>query len=131
MKKVFLILICGMLVISCSTNNDLSIEEKFYLVNVSGGFAGVNENFDRGQIIWTFNEQNSTLIIKKNTNEGFSGLNEGNYLYSIENSNNHLFLHIDKNELGGISIYESGMIIDENMRSTGSGADGFIMTLVK
>lgn len=54
-----------MLVISCSTNNDLSIEEKFYLVNVSGGFAGVNENFDRGQIIWTFNEQNSTLIIKK------------------------------------------------------------------
>lgn len=39
-----------MLVISCSTNNDLSIEEKFYLVNVSGGFAGVNENFDRGKL---------------------------------------------------------------------------------
>ena len=131
MKKVFLILLCGMLVISCSTNKDLSIEEKFYLVNVSGGFAGVNENFDRGQIIWTFNEQNSTLIIKKNINESFSGLNEGVYSYSIENINNSLFLHIDKNEFGGISTYESSMIIDENMRTTGSGADGFIMTLVK
>jgi len=131
MKKLVLILICGMLLLSCSTNTDLSIEEKFYLVNVSGGFAGVNENFDRGQIIWTFNEQNSTLIIEKNTNENFSGLNEGLYSYSIENINNRLFLHIDENELGGISTNVSGMIIDENMRSTGSGADGFIMTLVK
>ena len=131
MKKVFLILICGMLLISCSTNNNLSIEQKFYLVNVSGGFAGVNENFDRGQIIWTFNEQNSTLNIEKNTNESFSGLNEGIYSYSIENINNHLFLHINENELGGVSTYENGMIVDENIRSTGSGADGFIMTLEK
>ena len=131
MKKVFLILICGMLLISCSTNNNLSIEQKFYLVNVSGGFAGVNENFDKGQIIWTFNEQNSTLNIEKNTNESFSGLDEGIYSYSIDNINNQLFLHIDENELGGVSTYENGMIIDENMRSTGSGADGFIMTLEK
>ena len=131
MKKVFLILICGMLLISCSTNNNLSIEQKFYLVNISGGFAGVNENFDKGQIIWTFNEQNSTLNIEKNTNESFSGLDEGIYSYSIDNINNQLFLHIDENELGGVSTYENGMIIDENMRSTGSGADGFIMTLEK
>ena len=131
MKKIFLILICGMLLSSCSTNNNLSIEQKFYLVNVSGGFAGVNFNFDKGQIIWTFNEQNSTLNIKKNTNESFSGLNEGIYSYSIVNINNDLFLHIDENELGGVSTSENGMIIDENMRSTGSGADGFIMTLEK
>ena len=120
-----------MLLSSCSTNNNLSIEQKFYLVNVSGGFAGVNFNFDKGQIIWTFNEQNSTLNIKKNTNESFSGLNEGIYSYSIVNINNNLFLHIDENELGGVSTSENGMIIDENMRSTGSGADGFIMTLEK
>ena len=131
MKKIFLILICGMLLISCSTNNNLSIEQKFYLVNVSGGFAGVNESFDRGQIIWIFNEQNSTLNIEKNTSENFSGLNEGIYSYSMENINNRLFLHINENELGGVSTYENGMIIDENMRSTGSGADGFIMTLEK
>lgn len=120
-----------MLLINCSTNNNLSIEQKFNLVNVSGGFAGVNENFDKGQIIWTFNEQNSTLNIEKNTNESFSGLNEGIYSYSIENINNHLFLHINENELGGVSTYENGVIIDENTRSTGSGADGFIMTLEK
>jgi len=131
MKKIFLILICGMLLISCSTNNNLSIEQKFYLVNVSGGFAGVNDSFDRGQIIWIFNEQNSTLNIEKHTNDSFSGLNEGIYSYSIENINNDLFLHINENELGGVSTYENGMIIDENTRSTGSGADGFIMTLEK
>lgn len=131
MKKIFLILICGMLLISCSTNNNLSIEQKFYLVNVSGGFAGVNDSFDRGQIIWIFNEQNSTLNIEKHTNDSFSGLNEGIYSYSIENINNDLFLHINENELGGVSTYENGMIIDENMRSTGSGADGFIITLEK
>ena len=72
-----------MFLISCSTDNDLSVEQKFYLVNVSGGFAGVNENFDKGQIIWTFNEQNSTLNIEKTTNESFSGLNEGVYSFDI------------------------------------------------
>lgn len=131
MKKIFLILFCGILLLGCSSNNILSTDKKFYLVNVSGGFAGVNENFDKGQIIWIFNEQNSTLKIEKNTNESFSGLNEGIYSYSIENIDSLQFLLIDQNEIGGVSTYENGMIIDENIRSTGAGADGFILTLEK
>jgi len=130
MKKVALIIVCLVLLVGCS-KDDLPPIKKFHLVNVSGGFAGVNKSFERGQISWTFNEQNSTLLVEKNTEETFSGLDEGSYSYFIQTSNKQLFLHIDNAEIGGITSSEKSIVIDENIRSIGSGADGFILLLEK
>lgn len=131
MKKITFILISLFLFSSCNSDKNTIIIEKFSLINVSGGFAGINENFAEGEIIWTFNTQNATLTVEKNIQNAFSGLSEGNYSYSIQNINDKQYFFINNIESGGVVNEENRMIIDENEQSTGSGADGFIYQLDK
>jgi hypothetical protein len=131
MKKITSILISLFLFSSCVSNKNSIIIEEFSLINVSGGFAGINENFAEGEIIWSFNTQNATLTVEKNIQNVFSGLSEGDYSYSIQNINDKQYFFINNIESGGVTNEENRMIIDENERSIGSGADGFIYQLEK
>jgi hypothetical protein len=131
MKKVTFILISLFLYSSCTSDQNTIITEKFSLINVSGGFAGINENFAEGEIIWTFNTPNASLTVEKNIQYVFSGLSEGNYSYSVQNINDKQYIFINNIESGSVTNEKNRMIINENEQSTGSGADGFRYQLKK
>lgn len=131
MKKVTFILISIFFISGCTSDNSMMVTEKFSLINVSGGFAGINENFNAGEITWTFNKQNETLSIKKNIQNGISGLNEGTYSYSFQNINNKRYIYLNNSEIGSVINEADKMVINENELSTGTGADGFIFQLEK
>lgn len=131
MKKLILLLICLALLTACKNDDTISTNDTWNLVNISGGFAGIDKNFNAGEIIWTFNEQNSTLIIEKNTQELFIGIDEGTYSYAIEDINGTTYLNLDNLERGSFTISQNQLIIDENKSSTGSGADRYVFKLEK
>lgn len=61
------------------------IEGSWSFVNVSGGFAGTNQNFTAGSIRWDFDESNNTLTIVNDnqiTDAIYDGLPTGTYTYS-------------------------------------------------
>ena len=131
MKKTTLIIILLLITISCNSEDTLKVDNSWNLINVSGGIAGIDENFNKGEVKWTFNEGNSTLKVVKNTSDPYSGIADGTYTYSILTNNDHFYLIIDSQEKGSIITTGSFMEIDENRQSTGTGADGFIYQFEK
>lgn len=130
MKKLILIFFSLMVFTACSEER-MSPQESYSLIKVSGGFAGVDENYQPGDIIWTLNDQNGTLTVEKNISESFTGINEGVYSYYIEIIDDKLYFNIDSLQTGGLSLFQNKMIIDENLSSEGSRADGFIYRFEK
>ena len=61
MKSTFYILGLILVVLSCNSDDDVQQNTEptlfgpWSLVNVSGGFAGVNDDFEIGTITWNFN----------------------------------------------------------------------------
>jgi len=131
MKKVTLLLLCFVILISCKEDDTLSTNNTWNLMNLSGGLAGVNIDYTKGEIIWTFNEQNSTLIVKINTPELLIGIDKGTYSYSIENIDGISYLNINNIEMGSFTIFQNQLIIDTNIRSGSSGSDGFLFQFEK
>lgn len=112
-----------------STNNPPQVIKIYWnLINVSGGIAGVNEDFQSGTITWTFDEPTETLtIFNNNTNVNIEdGLDSGTYSYSILNVEDKSFLVLDSNELGSIELTTNQLTINENIKSESNVADGFI-----
>lgn len=139
LKALILTLLLGTgLLVSCSKDdtNILSQEEllngTWNLKNLSGGFAGLNENYSGGAITWTFNSQNQTIIVVNNEPASTSFIFEsGTYNYSIIEISNHKYLNIENDEYGGLIILNNNMTIDQNKISSGVGADGFILKFEK
>ena len=124
-------LILFVIITSCSINNDDDkpqvVRSEWHLKNVSGGLAGVNNDFHFNQVIWVFNElQGSLTVLNNNTNAVEDGLDSGTYTYSILDDGTTTFLIIDENEFGGLIILNNNLTIDQNLTITGTGADGFI-----
>ncbi|WP_338356819.1 hypothetical protein [Yeosuana marina] len=110
------------------TNTSQIVKSSWNLVNISGGFAGVNENFNTGEIVWSFNEDNSILTVT-NTNTSGSieyGPISGTYSFSVTNKGSNLFLFIDSNEFGSFTVTQNQLIIDQSITTNGSAADKFI-----
>ena len=129
--KVLTSLIFIVILTSCSIKNEDDkpqvVRSEWHLKNVSGGLAGVNNDFDFNQVIWVFNEsQGSLTVLNNNTNAVEDGLDSGTYNYSLLDDGNNTFLIIDDNEFGGLIILNNNLTIDQNLTSTGTGADGFI-----
>ena len=135
---IFTLLIGSRLLSPCS--NDTNINPKKENLNgpsnlkkLSAGFAGLDENYPNGAITWTFNAQNQTIIVDNNipASEGFI-FDSGTYNYSITTVNNQEYLNIDSGEFGGLSIStNNNLVIDQNVMSSGVGADGFILSFEK
>lgn len=132
MKKLLLIIFTCTLCLSSSCDNDNSSDktESWFLVNISGGIAGINEDFEKGIIVWTFNSEDSLLIVE-NTTGSTNGFESGIYSYSILNVNGNRYLIVENNEIGGLVTSSNQLTIDQNMQSSGSGADGFILKFEK
>lgn len=101
---------------------------KWNLDHVFGGFAGANEQYATGEVIWAFN--NNNVIVENNgTNSSYFSLPTGTYQYNVIYANGNTYLSIDQSELGRYIITGDTMNIDENQRSTGDLACGFFMKL--
>ena len=121
-------------IISCSDDDD-NVSQKetlngnWNLINISGGFAGINDTLPEGLVTWSFDGQDSTLTIDNNCAQAdlFCGHASGAYKYSTIEINNKFFLSINNNEVGQYKIFNNNtLIIDQNNTQSSSGTDGFL-----
>ena len=124
------------LLIGCSSSDGIGkdpIDGNWEVHNISGGFAGINDDYQQGTIIWSFDSQNSKLTISNNnaTNTIYDGFESGEYSYSIIHIDKRLYLQINGQEFGGVIISLNELVVNQNITSTGSGADGFVILLKK
>ncbi|MEC3908859.1 hypothetical protein VOI54_17660 [Tamlana sp. 2201CG12-4] len=138
MKYLFII-ICLITLTSCSISDDTPDNEvsitQWSLINVSGGLAGINTDFESGIIVWRFNNLDGTLSVLNNNDDNSleDGLDSGTYNHLFIEKDEDLFLTIDGIEYGLVTISEDTetFILNQNITSTGSGADLFIYTFEK
>lgn len=135
MIRIILITFLSILTLSsCSIgeNDEQQQIQKTYwhLINVSGGIAGVDHDFALNKIIWSFNEPTLKLTVN-NTNTDSTiedGFDSGVYNYSVITNGDKEYVVVNSNELGLVTVTETTLVIDQNLMSTGSEADGFIYT---
>lgn len=112
-------------------NEEVTINGTWHLKNVSGGFAGIDVNYNQGDVLWTFNQDDNTLIVENNImttdpESTYARLESGTYTYEVEQNEGSQILLIDGNDTGEINLSADTLTIDDE-----SGADGFIMTFVR
>lgn len=134
MKKQLSILgiLLAILVSSCSSDSKSSttdpISGQWKLVNVSGTFAGINNDFPEGTITWDFNPITQTVTVtNSNTNADlWDVLETGIYTYQFV-TNPELpcgeSINIEGTPYGCYSIVNDSLVIDQSI------ADGFKITL--
>lgn len=127
MKTIFYILILALVTFSCNSdddahqNTDPTLIGSWSIVNVYGGFAGVDDDFETGTIIWNFNEDPSELnITNNNTTEViYSGYPSGTYNYEVITTTNDTTLVIENTDFKILNLTTSHLIIDEGVTSDG------------
>lgn len=126
--SIFTILI---LVTTCSTSSDSNedpIAGDWNLKTITGGFSGVDNSFQNGEVLWTFNVDDSTLTVEVNIismvpTERYYGLQAGTYSYELIEENEQTILHADGSRVGTLRFSENDLLIDE-----GIAVDGFLYT---
>ena len=111
-----------------------TLNGKWNLKNISGGFAGVDDDFEMGLVTWTFDQTSSTLSVVNNSTQEFiySGYETGTYNYIIFSySNGNKYMIINGTEHGKYLIQGNLLTINENELQSGAGADGFIFEFVR
>ncbi len=132
-KWLFLLIIPILLMSSCKEeNNDiLSIEGTWKLNNVSGGLAGINIDYNDGDVNWIFTPTTQKLEVQNNIETDgpeqiYSMFDTGIYDYNIVNENDLEQLYIDGVNVGTITYDENEMNIDQ-----GIAVDGLLMNFIK
>ena len=132
LKPTFLFL-SFLFLISCSRDSNSApidaVQGQWKLVNVTGTFAGVNDNFNPGLITWTFNPITQTVTVVNNNTDAnkWDVLETGVYNYQVVNAQPEFpcdeFLKIDGAEMGCFTVSGNHLIIDQSV------ADGFTLKL--
>ncbi|WP_281986258.1 hypothetical protein [Aquimarina aggregata] len=123
--SVYVVLILSM--ISCSNDDDSNdaiasgLNGKWNLVNISGGFTGIDHDFANGTIVWDFNETNNMVTVtNNNTDTTISDiLPSGTYSYSIVDKESIKELIVNDINRGTFEMTNDEFIINEQFR------DGF------
>ncbi len=134
MKKIVIIaLSCFFVLSNCSTNDSnpatsQKVRYLWHLISVTGGVAGVDEQFSLNTVVWAFDDATKTLVVdNKNTDDTKEdGLDSGSYAYTVLDVDGNTYLSIEGNEYGSFEISQNILTINQNLKSTGSGTDGFI-----
>tara|TARA_B110000902_G_C13712324_1_gene361775 strand:- start:55 stop:471 length:417 start_codon:yes stop_codon:yes gene_type:complete len=130
--KLTLIMILGIVFFTnCNSDDDSNQAETlngiWNVKNISGGFAGIDDEYDAGIITWTFNNQVITIVNNESQGNIYSGFESGTYNYSINEVNGNNYITINNAEYGGYALSINNLTIDQNQTSSGSGADGFML----
>ncbi len=135
MKKQlsFFGILLALAISGCSSDSNSShaeiVEGQWKLINVSGSFAGVSNDFEPGVITWDFNPTLHTVtVVNNNTDDNLTDLfDTGVYNYQIvpnpDPQTCSELLTVDIMELGCFSIVDGNLKIDQAF------ADGFTITL--
>jgi hypothetical protein len=130
--KLSLLMILSLVFFTSCNNDDDSNQMEILngiwnVKNISGGFAGIDDDYDTGIITWTFNNQ--ILTIENNESQGniYSGFESGTYYYSTNEINGNNYIIINNAEYGGFTLSVNNLTINQNETSSGSGADGFML----
>lgn len=95
------------------------------LLNINGGLAGFDIQFEKGQILWSFDEDRVN-ITNNASNEVYSGFESGEYSYKVTMVENEPFLTIDNENLGRITyLSNDSLVVDQRY------VDGFQFVLAK
>jgi hypothetical protein len=123
---------------NCSIGNNEDLPDQiitiyWHLTNVSGGVAGVDNDFDVNDIVWHFNNTTNKLTVNNtNTDDTIEdGFDSGVYDFSVTTVGSDEFLIIDSNELGNVEATQTQLIIDQNITTSGTGDDGFVYTFTR
>ncbi len=128
-----LLTLCVLIFTNCTNDDTLppieTLHGTWHLININGGFAGIDDDYNPGTIIWTFNSESLTIDVDNNSSQEniYSGFESGTYLYSIVENNSNDYILINEEEFGNYIISVNELIIDQNEIQDGVGADGFIL----
>ncbi|EPR72257.1 hypothetical protein ADIWIN_2757 [Winogradskyella psychrotolerans RS-3] len=102
-------------------NSEPTLNTTWSLINVSGGFAGVDDDFESGIITWHFNNEASEITVINNdtSNAIHSGYASGTYTYEVITTPNDTTLVIGNTDLKITTLTSSQLILDEGMISDG------------
>lgn len=107
-----------------------SLNGKWNLVRIYGGIMGANETHLPGEIEWTFNTQNSTVIVNNTIgNSSYYNIPSGIYNFQEISNASQNYLVINSNQLGQFVFSGNQLLIDGNKQSTSEGACGFYFEL--
>lgn len=144
--KLIVPIISLFLLFNCSVNNDDGLDAQpqeiqifqWHLINVTGGIAVVDIDFELDTIIWVFSVDfagNGSLQVENNNTDDTleDAFETGTYSVSIPASSTNQeesFLFVNGDEFGHVLTPTSeDLIINQNIRSNGeTGSDGFIYT---
>ena len=133
MKSIFLLIIfLGIATIypGCKDKNIISQEATlsgaWKLKNVSGGLAGINIDYNEGDVYWTFNMNNGKLEVINNIEttgpeDIYSGFETGTYNFVVNLDGNEDVLYVNGQKIGVITISKDKLLIDQ-----GVPVDGFM-----
>jgi len=96
------------------------------MTRVSGGLAGIDYNYNQGEVIWTFQGTNATLVVANNLDStdirnDYTKIETGTYSYTTSTSNGTKTLFVDGVAIGEFSFVNNKMLLDD-----GVAADGFL-----
>ncbi|MDH7445644.1 hypothetical protein [Aquimarina sp. 2201CG14-23] len=123
MKRFYLILF-SVLLFSCSNDDDNSeptLQGQWNLVNVSGGFTGLDEDIAKGVIVWDFNTTTGMVTIMNDiTDSSFNTILEsGTYTYSVSAPADADLLIVNEVDYGRLNLEQAAFTVQETF------TDGF------
>ncbi|GAA4269664.1 hypothetical protein [Hyunsoonleella aestuarii] len=136
-NKIVIAITFLMLFSSCSLDDESNSAQYqtfrsfWHLARVTGGIAGVDNQFELDTVIWSFDEDNNEITVENNNTDDTKqdGLNSGVYSYETTAFDTKEILIIDNQDFGEIYLdSQNVLVIDQNETTMGSGADGFVYT---
>ena len=121
-----ILIIIGIGFLTSCNNDDVDIPEKtingtWNLRNVKGGLASINNDYQKGDIQWTFNPINNTLTVANNIgNDKAFTLHSGTYQFNIEQNVESQILFVSNNDYRMVILS-----MDQNLIITDDMNDGF------
>ncbi|WP_298506960.1 hypothetical protein [uncultured Maribacter sp.] len=125
---IFFILTSTIFFTNCGKDKDENTLEPisgvWHLKNVSGGITGININYNRGLVKWTFNNKNHKLSVENNIlttgpEDIYAGLDTGVYSYEIRKDGQIETLYIENNKRGVVIIANDSLKLDDNVAADG------------
>nr|WP_321229543.1 hypothetical protein [uncultured Psychroserpens sp.] len=132
MKKYIYVLLVTFFVLSCnndddrSSNNEPTLNGSWSVINVIGGLAGIDDNYEEDVIVWNFDEQTQELTVTNNNVELviYDGLASGIYSYEVLIEDENTSLIIDGIIYDLSILTETSLVLDEGAFTS----DGFQLT---
>ncbi|MEM7299259.1 MAG: hypothetical protein AAF391_13455 [Bacteroidota bacterium] len=101
---------------------------KWYLMNINGGLTGINNQFNQGEISWSFSNSEVTIVNSTTNPDKYSSLESGTYPFEMIGTGigGTKILQVDGQDLGVIvQLTSNSLVVDQR------AVDGFQYVFMK